>query len=176
MERQCAVRALSSRGFAFSAVLALLSLSIACTPETATEPAPLVGAWRSTIQFETGAFAQITDLQFMYVFNAGGTLTESSNYDGAPPVPPAYGAWRMIGPSLFEARFEFFSTAPSEVDAFMKGAGWLPSGRGVFTERIEVSPDAQTFTSTIRYDAIGMHDEPLEGGGTARGQGVRIGF
>ena len=173
---QCAVRAPSSRGFTFAAVLALLSLSIACTSETATESAPLVGAWRSTIQFETGAFAEITDLQFMYVFNAGGTLTESSNYDGAPPVPPAYGAWRMIGPSLFEAKFEFFSTAPSEVDAFMKGAGWPPSGRGVFTERIEVSRDAQTFTSTIRYDVFGTRDEPLGGGGTARGEGVRIGF
>jgi len=76
------------------------------------------------------------------VFNAGGTLTESSNYDGAPPVPPAYGVWRMLGPNLFEARYEFFSTEPAEIDAFMKGAGWLPSGRGVFTERIQVSPDA----------------------------------
>src|SRR5262245_32840174 len=133
------VRGPSWRGFTFPAVLTLLSLSIACTPEPATDDsAALIGAWRSSIEFETGAFAELTDLQFMYVFNAGGTLTESSNYDGAPPVPPAYGVWRMIGPNVFEARFEFFSTAPSEVDAFMKGAGWPPSGRGVFTERIEV--------------------------------------
>ena len=34
------------------------------------------------------------DLEFMYVFNVGGTMTASSNYDGAPPVPPAYGVWR----------------------------------------------------------------------------------
>jgi hypothetical protein len=143
-------------------VLTLLSLSIACTSETATESAPLIGAWRSTIEFETGAFAEITDLQFIYVFNAGGTLTESSNYDGAPPVPPAYGVWRRIGPKVFEARYEFFSTAPSEVDAFMKGAGWPPSGRGVFTERIEISADAQRFTSTIRYEAFGKRGEPVE--------------
>lgn len=163
----------SWRSFAFPAVLALLSLSVACTSETAT---PLVGAWRSTIQFETGAFAEIKDLEFMYVFNAGGTLTESSNYDGAPPVPPAYGVWRMIDPNVFEARYEFFSTTPSEADAFMKGTGWLPSGRGVLTERIEVSPDAKTFTSTMRYEAFGKRGEPLEGGGTARGEGVRVGF
>jgi hypothetical protein len=173
---QRAVRRPPCRGFTFSAVLTLLSLSIACTSETATESASLIGAWRSTVEFETGAFAQITDLKFMYVFNAGGTLTESSNYDGAPPVPPAYGVWRMIGPNEFEARFEFFSTAPSKVDAFMKGAGWPPSGRGVFTERIEVSRDAQTFTSTIRYEVFGLRDEPLDGGGTASGAGVRIGF
>jgi hypothetical protein len=30
---------------------------------------------------------------------------------------------------VFEARCEFFSTTPSEADAFTKGAGWLPSGR-----------------------------------------------
>jgi len=157
-----------------SALLTLLLLSTACTPRT--DSAPLVGAWRSNIKFETGAFAEITNLEFMYVFNAGGTLTESSNYDAAPPVPPAYGMWRTIGPNVFEARYEFFSTAPSAGDAFLKGAGWPPSGRGVFSERIEISADKQTFTSTIRYDAFGMQDEPLAGGGTARGEGVRIGF
>ena len=77
---------------------------------------------------------------------------------------------------MFEARYEFFSTAPSEGDAFMKGAGWPPSGRGVFTERIEISADAQSFTSTIRYEAFGKRGEPVGGGGTARGEGVRIGF
>jgi len=164
------------RHFVFSAVPALLSFSVACTSDDATDSAPLVGAWRSTVQFETGAFAQITDLEFMYVFNTGGTLTESSNYDGAPPVPPAYGAWRMVGPNQFEARYEFFSTAPSDIDAFAKGAGWLPSGRGVITERIEVWPDAQSFTSTIRFEVFGLSDEPLAGGGTATGAAVRIGF
>ena len=59
----------------------------------------LVGAWKSQVRFTSGAFASIQDLEFMYVFNAGGTLTESSNYDGAPPVPPAYGIWRRVGPT-----------------------------------------------------------------------------
>ena len=173
---QRAIRVKSWRSVAFLALLAPLSLPIACTSKTATESQPLVGAWRSTIQFESGAFAEIKDLEFMYVFNAGGTLTESSNYDGAPPVPPAYGAWRTISSNVFEARYEFFSTAPSESDAFLKGAGWLPSGHGVLTERIEVAPDAKTFNSTIRYDAFGKRGEPIEGGGTAHGKGTRIGF
>ena len=164
----------------------LLALIVLLGVDGRSQPTPLaasanpavdlVGEWRAQLQFSTGAFATIKDLEFMYVFNAGGTLTESSNYDGAPPVPPAYGVWRMIGPNEFEARFEFYSTAPSQVDAFMKGAGWPPSGRGVFTERVELSRDAQTFKSTIRYEAFGLHDESLEGGGTASGAGVRIGF
>lgn len=164
------------RTVTLAAVLTLLSVTGACTSKSAPGPDPLVGAWRSTIQFETGAFAQITDLQFMYVFNAGGTLTESSNYDGAPPVPPAYGVWRMVAPNVFEARYEFFSNALPEADAFVKGTGWPPSGHGVLAERIEVSPDAQSFTSTIQYAAFGTRGEPVEGGGTARGAGVRIRF
>ena len=38
----------------------------------------LVGAWRSNLEFQTGTFASIKDLAFLYVFNEGGTMTESS--------------------------------------------------------------------------------------------------
>ena len=110
----------------------------------------------------------------MYVFDAGGTLTESSNYDAAPPVPPAYGVWRAIGPEEFEAKYEFFSTALATPETPLTGAGWPPSGRGVLTERIRLSPDRQTFTSTIRYESLGAGDEPVDGSGVARGQAVRI--
>jgi hypothetical protein len=60
------------RGVMYAAVLPLLALSSACSRATAP---PLVGAWRSNIQFESGAFAEIKDLEFMYVFNVGGTPT-----------------------------------------------------------------------------------------------------
>lgn len=136
----------------------------------------LAGAWRSSIQFESGAFAPIRDLEFMYVFNAGGTMTESSNYDGAPPVPPAYGVWRSVGPNEFEAKYEFYATAPAAADEFLKGAGFLPSGRGVLVERITLSADGQTFTSTLRYDAFDRKGEAIEGGGEAKGTAVRIQF
>ncbi len=155
----------------------LIVLAITGCDTSATEkPAALVGAWRSSLQFESGAFAAIKDLEFMYVFNAGGTLTESSNYDGAPPVPPAYGVWREVGPGEFEAKYEYYATTPSDPEAFLKGAGWLPAGRGVFTERIKLAADGQTFTSTIRYDAFNSKGEPAEGGGEAKGRAVRIGM
>jgi len=156
-------------------LIALLELS-GCDVAPAEKPAALVGAWRSSLQFETGAFAAIKDLEFMYVFNEGGTMTESSNYDGAPPVPPAYGVWREVGPNEFEAKYEYYTTAPSGPDEFLKGAGWLPAGRGVFTERIALAADGQTFTSTIRYDAFDSKGEPAEGGGEARGRATRIRF
>ena len=156
--------------------LAAALLATGCGADQPAPPAPLVGAWRSSIQFESGAFAAIKDLEFMYVFNDGGTLTESSNYDGAPPVPPAYGVWRSIGPGEYEAKYEFYVTTPSPPDAFRSGAGWLPSGRGVFTERITLSPDGQAFTSTVRYEALGVKGEPVAGSGEARGRAVRIRF
>lgn len=162
------------QGVCWAVATALLATG--CTAGQQAPPVPLVGAWRSSIQFQNGAFAGIKDLEFMFVFNAGGTLTESSNYDGAPPVPPAYGVWRAIGPGEFEAKYEFFVTSPSPPDVFQGGGGWLPSGRGVFTERITLSADGQTFTSTIRYEALGVKGEPVAGSGDAQGRAVRIRF
>ena len=65
----------------------------------------------------------------------------------------------------------FFMTAPSG-----SGGGWLPSGRGVLTERITLSADGRTFTSTIRCKLFGLHGEPVEGSGEAKGRAERIGF
>jgi hypothetical protein len=151
-------------------------LALGCTTSRQTPPPALVGAWHASVQFESGAFASVKNLEFLYVFSAGGTMTESSNYDAAPPVPPAYGVWREVGANEFEAKYEFFSTAPTGAAEFMRGAGWLPAGRGVLTERIKLSADGRTYTSTIRYEAIGPQGEPIEGGGVAQGRATRIQF
>lgn len=137
----------------------------------------LVGAWRSRIQFKSGAFVDVKDLEFMYVFNAGGTMTESSNYDGAPPVPPAYGVWKKVQPRQFEARYAFYITkAPASFDDIAKGGGWSPNGHGVFTETIALSDDGQSYKSTIIYTVFDQAGKPVEGGGEGAGAGVRIGF
>jgi hypothetical protein len=133
------------------AIPTVILLATGCSADRPARPAALVGAWRSSLRFESGALAAAKDLEFMYVFNEGGTMTESSNY-------------------------EFYSTAPSSPDAFKTGAGWLPSGHGVLTERIKLAVDGQTFTSTIRYDAFNAKGEPAEGGGEAKGRAERIGF
>ena len=86
----------------------------------------LQGEWRAQLQFTSGAFAPIKDLEFMYVFNQGGTMTESSNYDASPPVPPAYGIWRKVGDRQFEAKYEFYVTkAPASFGEIAKGGGAL---------------------------------------------------
>ncbi len=161
-------------------VLLLALLVSACHQPrpAATESTPeLVGEWRAQLQFTTGAFAAVKDLEFMYVFNLGGTMTESSNYDAAPPVPPAYGIWRKVGPKEYEAKYEFYVTkAPAPFDEIAKGAGWLPAGRGVFLERITLSDDGKSFTSKIKYDAFDTAGKPVVGGGVADGRGVKLSF
>jgi hypothetical protein len=154
-------------------VALLLSWGCASSPAAS----PLVGAWRSRIQFSGGAFAAMKDLEFMYVFNAGGTLTESSNYDEAPPVPPAYGVWREMGPQQFEAKYLFYMTRlPARFEEITGGGGWGPGGSGVFIERIRLSPDGQSFESTMTFEAFDSAGKPAAGGGQATGHGVRIGF
>jgi hypothetical protein len=152
----------------------LVAVGLAGCGPGGSSRAALVGAWRSSVQFDAGAFAPIKDLEFMYVFHEDGTLTESSNYDAAPPVPPAYGVWRTVRPNEFEARYEFYATTPSAPEAFKSGAGWMPSGRGVLTERIRVSADGTSFTSTIQYRALDRAGKPAEGGGTATGRATKM--
>lgn len=137
----------------------------------------LAGSWRSTIQFQSGAFAAVQGLEFMYVFNAGGTMTESSNYDGAPPVPPAYGIWRRTGRNRFEAKYQFYATKPpAAFGEITKGGGWIPAGRGELTEIVKLSDDGKAFTSAIIYKAFDVAGNPIEGGGPAIGHGVRLQF
>lgn len=173
---------LSPRPLLRVALLVALLATASCSrtaPEAsnASPPAGLVGAWRAKLQFDSGAFAAIKNLEFMYVFNDGGTLTESSNYDGAPPVPPAYGVWRATGPQQFEAKYEFYITqAPKQFAVITSGGGWMPNGNGVFTERIALAPDGQSFESLITYQVFDSLGAAAPGGGQAKGRGVRIAF
>lgn len=150
-------------------------LAIGCTPAPATSP--LTGAWRSQIQFSSGPFAAMKGLEFMYVFNAGGTLTESSNYDEAPPVPPAYGVWRETGPNQFEAKYLFYVTLPpARFEDLSGGGGWGLGGHGEFLEKIRLSADGKTFDSEMSYTGFDSTGTAAGGEFKATGRGVRIGF
>jgi len=162
--------------------LAMMLMATACddaySPSTgeSSERDNLVGAWRSTIRFSSGALVDMKDLEFMYVFNVGGTMTESSNYDGAPAVPPAYGVWRKSGPRQFEAKYTFYVTkAPETFADIAKGGGWSSAGHGDFMEKITLSDDGKSYTSIISYAAFDRTGEQVEGG-EGNGEGARMGF
>jgi hypothetical protein len=137
----------------------------------------LTGAWCAKIQFKQGVFESFKDLEFLYVFNAGGTMTESSNYDGAPPVPPAYGIWRAVGPGQYEASYKYYNTRPpAKAEDLLNGGGWMPAGYGIFTERITLAHDGQSFDSTISFDLYDQSGKRIEHGSQATGHGVRMRF
>ena len=147
-------------------------------PVTSVSPPPLTGAWRASIDVKSGAFT-----------------------DGQGPrvhvrVPHRPHAHRVVEPrrgAAGAAGLRRLAIRPGQRDGlrgqvrvlhdravtpeeFKAGAGWLPSGRGVFTERITVAPDGRTFTSTIRYELFDPMGAAIEGAGEATGRGVRIDF
>lgn len=154
-------------------------LASSCTAvinaETDLGSDPLVGAWRGKVQFKTGAFAAVTNLEFLYVFNFGGTMTESSNYDAMPPVTPAYGVWKKTGPKQYEARYVYYWTKPpAALDEITKGGGWSPGGHGVLTQRINLSEDGNSFDSTIKYEVFDSQGKPTDPISSAEAHGVRV--
>ncbi len=157
--------------------LAMFALLTACgsLPPPVVAPDPIVGAWHARVQFREGAFAAVKDLELLYAFNAGGTMLESSNYDGAPPVPPAYGVWRRIGSGRYELRYRFFTTKPpSDFAAIAGGGGWMPSGYGDLREQIELAADGRSFTSTLTLALFDGAGKPVDAGGAAIGHGTRL--
>jgi hypothetical protein len=168
-----------SKPFAVLTALALWagSFSASCLAQAAGSSDDLVGAWRGAMQFTTGAFAETKDLELMYAFAAGGTMTESSNYDASPPVPPAYGVWRRVGVRRYEAQYQFFQTRPvTSADELVKGGGWAPNGYGVITQTFVLSDDGKTFESKATVELFDMQGKPMAGGGEATAVGARIGF
>lgn len=156
----------------------VLLLGLACTPAGQSSPAPgptLAGAWKANIEFQSGALAPFKGLEFMYAFNVGGTMTESSNYDAAPPVPPAYGTWRETGPGRFEARYQYYATRPATpAESAVAGGGWMPAGYGVITEAITLGADGNSFTSTVRLEMFDPAGKPMDGGGAGTARGRRM--
>jgi hypothetical protein len=142
-----------------------------------SEISKLVGTWSSKVQFVDGPFASTKDLELLYSFNQGGTMTESSNYDGAPPVPPAYGIWRQSGVNEFDLKYVYYNTkAPAKFEELSKGGGWTPAGKGVLTEHIILASDGKSYDSTLKLEMFDQAGKPIEGGGVAGGHGTMLRF
>ncbi len=171
------MKKLTFRGATFAVCLLALFLSVDARSAPSEPRDDLTGAWRGKVQGTSGMLAAMKDLEFMYAFNLGGTMMESSNYDAAPPAPPAYGIWRKVGAHQYEAKYEFFWTkAPTSFDEIAKGGGWPPGGHGVLTQKITLKDDGNVFNSTIRLDLFDQQGQSVDGGGEGTGQGARIRF
>lgn len=133
---------------------------------------------RSKIIFRSGPLTGVKDLEFLYAYNAGGTMTESSNYDeAANSSPPAYGIWKQIDPRTFETKYLFYTTkAPGPEDGAPSKSDWWPAGHGVLTETITLSDDGKTYVSKIKLATFDKAGAPVAGTGEGRGEGARIAF
>jgi len=139
--------------FSAGLLAGLLIILFSCGEQKNPQTDDLVGAWKGKVQFKTGAFAEVKDFEFMWVFNNGGTMTESSNYDGVPPTPPAYGIWKKIGDKQYEAHYEFYFTKiPASFEDVTKAGGFPPAGYGVLNEKIILSNEGHSYSSTIRLN------------------------
>jgi hypothetical protein len=148
-----------------------------CLAQTGNGNDNLAGAWQGRVQFTTGVFADTKDLEFMYAFNSGGTMTESSNYDAAPPALSAYGVWRRVGARKYEAKYKFYqSRAVSSADELIKGGGWAPDGYGTLTQKITLSADGNSFDSRITLELFGKDGNVMAGGGEATASRKRLHF
>ena len=164
----------------FSAVLIVTGCGRSQSAQTSAtaDRGTLVGAWRSKVVFRNGPLAGMKDLEFLYAYNTGGTMTESSNYDeAANSSPPAYGVWRQVGRGTFETKYVFYTTkAPEPADGAPTSSDWWPAGHGVLTETITLSADGQTYASTIRLATFDRTGAPIDGVGEGTGAGTRIVF
>jgi len=154
----------------------MLSFALLAIVAVGPNSPDLTGAWTAKVQFTTGAFATTKDLEFLLVFNQGGTMTESSNYDAAPPVPPAYGIWRKTAKNQYQAKYVFYMTKPpAKFEEISSGAGWMPAGRGELLEKISLASDGKTYRSTM---TLKMFDQKGKQGETwkANCRGVRMRF
>jgi hypothetical protein len=166
-----------AKAFALAFTLVAGAMPGTSLAQAAVSGDDLTGAWRGAMQFTSGAFAETKDLQLMYAFAAGGTMTESSNYDAMPPVPPAYGVWRRVGVRKYEAKYQFFQPrAVSSADELVKGGGWAPNGYGILTQTFTLAADGNTFESRATLEMFDKDGKKLAGGGEATAKGERIGF
>lgn len=167
-----------------SITLTLLStvlLIIGCTSgptDGSINRSKLIGAWRSKIEFQSGPFAGVKDLEFLHVYNGGGTMTESSNYDeAANSSPPAYGVWKTTGERKYETKYVFFTTkTPDSTSGASNALDWWPAGHGELTERIELSEDGRTYKSSIKLDTYDKAGKLMPGSGEGTGAAERIDF
>jgi hypothetical protein len=140
----------------------LLIILFSCIEQKPPQTANLTGTWKGKVQFKTGVYAEIKDFEFMWVYNSGGTMTESSNYDGVPPTPPAYGIWKKTGDKKYETHYEFYwNKVPAAYEELVKAGGFPNAGYGVLSEKIILSENGDSYSSTIKFNLFDQSGKQL---------------
>ena len=62
------------------------------------------------------------------------------------------------------------------LEEIAKGAGWLPDGHGVLSEKITLSADGKSFTSRVRRDMFDHAGKAVESGIEGTDEARRMAF
>jgi hypothetical protein len=154
---------MSFRVFAIVASVAFLS-SCASPEANRSESSPnrlvafnptLVGAWEVTATRARGVGKNLL------TFSSDGTFFRSG--DTHPVLSGGHGAWKLVGPNLYNASYVSFSFDPS--------GKWIGINRNNL--QLSLSPDGNEFKGTVKSSNRDLQDNEI-GTGTSPLAGKRI--
>ena len=106
----------------------------------------LVGAWEVTASQSRGVGKNLL------TFSSDGTFFRSG--DTHPVLSGAHGAWKLVGPNLYNASYVSFS--------FDAGGKWTGINRNNL--EIRVGPDGNEFAGTVKSSSRDLQDNEIRTG------------
>ena len=106
----------------------------------------LVGAWEVTVNRARGVGKNLL------TFSSDGTFFRSG--DTHPVLSGAHGAWKLVGPNLYNASYVAFS--------FDSSGNWTGINRNNL--QISVSPDGDEFKGTVKASIRDLQDNEIRTG------------
>jgi hypothetical protein len=111
--------------------------------QATTSTSSLVGAWEVTATRARGAGKNLL------TFSSDGTFFRSG--DTHPVLSGGHGAWKLVGPNLYNASYVAFS--------FDQSGKWIGVNRNNL--QISLSPDGNAFTGTVKSSNRDLQDNEV---------------
>lgn len=139
---------MSLRAFAIVSSITLLAscASLETNTPASRSTQTLVGAWEVTASRARGVGKNLL------TFSSDGTFFRSG--DTHPVLSGAHGAWKLVGPNLYNASYVSFS--------FDSSGKWTGINRNNL--QISVSPDGNEFTGTVKSSNRDLQENVISTG------------
>jgi hypothetical protein len=128
-------------------IAALLASCASLSPHPVDTSSPtLVGAWEVTVSRSRGVGKNLL------TFSSDGTFFRSG--DTHPVVSGGHGAWKLVGPNLYQASYVSFS--------FDSSGKWSAINRNNL--QISLGPDGNEFKGTVKSSSRDLQDNETSTG------------
>jgi len=138
------------RTIAFISIVAVLSscasqqANTSASPSTPAASSPtLVGAWEVTASRARGVGKNLL------TFSSDGTFFRSG--DTHPVLSGGHGAWKLVGPNLYNASYVAFT--------FDQSGKWIGVNRNNL--QLSLSPDGNEFKGTVKSSSRDLQDNEI---------------